>query len=151
MDVILDSSRYGIPQARKRYFLLAAKNEDLYLKFPEPLDTKVNVKDSFESLPHVDANDITESFKKLSYKNSYVKLLNDKKFWKLSNSIPDSVLSYHKAPKHRASTIERFKLIEPGENLKDLFFKFSDSERNDYNLKKYYQINGISNETIDYP
>ncbi|GAG26719.1 unnamed protein product, partial [marine sediment metagenome] len=34
-------------------------------------------------------------------------------------------LTYHIPPNHRKNTLERFKLINPGEGLKDLFMKLS--------------------------
>jgi len=53
--------------------------------------------------------------------------MRDEYFWKKENKATD-VLTYHVAPKHRKGTLERFKLIEQGENLKDIFDKLSEQE-----------------------
>ena len=53
--------------------------------------------------------------------------MRDNEFWRLNSSY-GSRLSYHQKPNHRPGTIERFKLLSPGENLKDLFLKHSPDE-----------------------
>lgn len=48
-DKILDASDYGIPQTRKRYFLVAILNQNKKFEFPNKLDRKVILKNLLES------------------------------------------------------------------------------------------------------
>jgi len=115
---------FGIPQKRERFFIIAAKDKNLELRVPiSKHNGKVTVFDAFEDLPLLKANQKTEKKKYKNKSNDYVDLLKDNSFWNLGEGVVNK-LTYHNSPNHRENTIERFKLIEPGENLKDLFFKF---------------------------
>ena len=48
-DKILDATDYGIPQSRKRYFLIAILNQNKKFEFPNKLDRKVILKNLLES------------------------------------------------------------------------------------------------------
>ena len=130
VDTILDSSDFGVPQNRKRFFILAA-NKKTDLRVPvSKHNGRTTVEDAFQGLPIIQANE--EHIQEQTYTNTtseYVELLKDKKFWR-SNTDKDTI-TYHYSPKHRNYTLERFALIEQGEGLKDLFFKFpSDDVKN---------------------
>lgn len=122
---VLKATDFGVPQSRERFFLLVSNKKNLNLSFPEPSCNKtITVAEAFEGLPTVNANDPKEPENYISNAESdYSKLLKDNNFWKLPN--PLSVLTYHKAPKHRPSTIERLKLIATDESLVDIFKKNS--------------------------
>ena len=142
ISLVLNSSDFGIPQFRERFFILAAKNKKWKLEGPDTgrSEKKTTVKDAFIDLPNVEINSGKEvsCYNKLN--SNYSELMKDKKFWKRKDN---KYLTYHMPPNHRACTIERFKLIEPGEGLKDLFVKFSRDEiiklqKNRIMPKKYY-------------
>ena len=71
----------------------------------------------------MEANDKKYYTKYTGKDNAYTTLLKDRAFWKIENDL-NGHISYHLAPNHRPGTIERFKLLEPGESLVDLFRKF---------------------------
>lgn len=48
-DDILSAADYGIPQTRKRYFLIAILDDNKKFKFPEKIDSNLKLKDLLES------------------------------------------------------------------------------------------------------
>ncbi|WP_299363927.1 DNA cytosine methyltransferase [Winogradskyella sp.] len=128
IQTTLKANDFQVPQKRERYFIIATNQENLDLSIPiAKHNGETTVKDAFLGLPKIEANDPVERKKYNKGESKYTELLKDNEFWKLGKDI-NSKLTYHVAPKHRASTIKRFELIEPGENLKDLFFKFPKEE-----------------------
>lgn len=127
IDVILDATKFGVPQRRKRYFILAAKDPNIKLSVPtENSSGTITVRDAFAGLPNVIPNSNTEGTEYSGEDSDYSKMLKDNKFWRRES---DSKLSYHMPMKHRAATLERFSLLEQGESLKDLFEKYQGEER----------------------
>ena len=136
ISVILNASDYGVPQSRERFFVLAVNNKEWKLDEPKPIISKkpVTVKDAILDLPNVEINtgiEVNEYGKKNS---DYSLLMKNEKFWNIKFN---NILTYHMPPNHRSCTIERFKLISPGEGLKDLFYKLDDKQI------KYYQQHRI--------
>jgi DNA (cytosine-5)-methyltransferase 1 len=128
IQTTLYASDFGVPQNRQRFFIIATSNKDIKLKVPiAKHNGKVTVNDAFFDLPKIEANQTKEPKTYLKKECEYTKLMRDEYFWKRGNKSTD-VLSYHIAPKHRKGTLERFKLIEQGENLKDIFDKLSEQE-----------------------
>lgn len=128
IQVVLDATDFGVPQKRKRFFILASKNPEHILKAPEPIKGKlVSVKDALIDLPNVEPNSGIEAKKYLKRDSDYSLLMKNDTFWKREGS--NNTLSYQVPMKHRAYTIERFSLLNQGEGLKDLFDRFSDEER----------------------
>lgn len=124
---ILNANDFGVPQNRNRFFLLATTNKNIELSIPIPVSNKkLTVKDALVGLYQMEANDGQEYGDYIEKDNEYTSLLKDRTFWKIQNSI-NGKITYHKAPKHRKGTIERFKLLEPGESLVDLFKKFDNN------------------------
>lgn len=125
IQTTLLASDFGVPQNRQRYFIIATKDSQLKLSVPiSKHNGRVTVKDAFFDLPLVKANSEKEPSKFLNKENQYTSLMKKINFWD-ANFDKSLKLTYHRAPRHRNNTIERFKLIEQGENLKDIFFKFS--------------------------
>jgi len=136
LQTTLRADDFGIPQRRERFFIIATKDENLELFVPRAKHNGiVTVNDAFVGLPRVKANEKSNKTKYGKSDNDYTKLLKNNQFWKLGNGQTQK-LSYHIPPNHRESTIERFKLIEPGENLKDLFFKFDEDRVKDLQNKR---------------
>jgi DNA (cytosine-5)-methyltransferase 1 len=121
-STVLNARNYGAAQSRDRFFLIASK-DDIDYRFPSvSLTYQPTVRDAFADLPKIEANQGDLKKKYLSKSNPYISLMRDHTFW--GNGSGTNNPSYHTAPNHRPRTLERFKLIEPGEGLKDLFFKY---------------------------
>lgn len=127
MQFILDASAYGVPQKRNRFFILASKDNSILISKPEPFNgIRTTVKDAILDLPNVIPNSGTEVKEYLNIASDYAHLMRDDHFWKRSGW--DGKLSYQMAMKHRPCTIERFKLLQPGESLKNLFDRYKGEE-----------------------
>ena len=127
IEVVLEAVKFGVPQRRNRYFILACRFPDLKLSAPEPTVTQpVIVEDAFCDLPRVIPNTFKENKKYLSQSSDYTRLMKDGGFWRRSQT---AELSYHMPMKHRPATLKRFHLLRPGESLKDLFERYQGAER----------------------
>jgi len=142
IPVILNAADFGIPQFRERFFILAVNNKNWKLEEHVPANTNksVTVKEAILDLPNVEINTGIEKTEYNKKDSDYSLLMKNEKFWKLKFN---NILTYHMPPNHRPCTIERFKLINPGEGLKDLFYKLDENKIKDYQKnrilpKKYY-------------
>ncbi len=126
-EVILNSYDYGVPQKRERYFIVGCKKEgiDLKRKVTSVFEHKISVAEAFSNLPLIQANSGESNKYNNKVTSPYAELMRNDDFWNLRSN---EGLTYQVAPKHRPKTIERFKLVEQGEGLKDLFFKFPEEE-----------------------
>jgi len=129
IEVVLDASQFGVPQRRKRFFILATKNKNIELSAPQPTCEKtVTVDEAFVDLPNVIPNS-EESKEKYNKKSSkYTELMRDDSFWKREEHHTDNV-TYQYPMKHRECTLERFSLLKQGESLKNLFDRYQGEER----------------------
>ena len=125
IQVVLDSSDFGVPQKRQRFFLLATNNPDLKLTAHIAPHT---VQDAFAGLSRNAANTAETEVFYTGEESAYSNLLKNHSFWKLDKKVSTRKPTYHQAPNHREPTIKRFKLIMPGENLRDAFLKHTDVE-----------------------
>lgn len=122
ITTILNSGDFGIPQYRNRFFLIATNQKNIKLSVPIAIhNTPPTVDEAFAGLPVIQANEKTEK-QYTNLESDYSLLMKDSAFWKAEEDC--SKLTYHVAPNHRPTTIERFKLIETNESLYDLFHKF---------------------------
>ena len=129
IQVILDATQFGVPQRRKRFFILATRAENLVLSAPTPTcKNVVTVADAFVDLPNVIPNSETPKEKYNSKSSDYSKLMRDDAFWHREELHTDKI-TYHYPMKHRQCTLERFSLLHPGESLKDLFDRYQGEER----------------------
>ena len=54
IEIILDATRFGVPQKRNRYFILASSDKDVKLSGPSPTTSHITtVEDAFCGLPNV--------------------------------------------------------------------------------------------------
>lgn len=136
LTAVLNASDFGVPQNRERFFILATNDMSIDLNQPvaEKKRKQVTVEEAFEDLPPVEANSRTEKTEYLDKSNEYISLLKNNAFWKLKDNAV--ALSYHRPPNHRSSTIERMKLTQPGEGLKDLFDKLDDKQIEEYQSRR---------------
>ena len=129
IEVVLFAPDFGVPQKRKRYFILATRFDNWVLSAPKPTCKKyIGVGEAFKGLPNVIPNTDKEAKKYLKESSDYSILMRDDIFWKRSNGVCDK-LSYQKSMKHRECTIKRFELLKPNESLKDLFERYTGDER----------------------
>lgn len=127
IEIILDSSKFGVPQKRNRYFILATRYKRWKLSYPTHCEfPEATVQDAFIDLPNVEPNSGIEATNYLSSWSNYSRLMRNKAFWRREN-MPDS-LSYQMPMKHRPYTLTRFGLLKQGESLKNLFDRFKGEE-----------------------
>ncbi|MBQ7690544.1 MAG: DNA cytosine methyltransferase [Muribaculaceae bacterium] len=112
---VLLASDYGVPQNRERVIIIGVR-KDLGLKpaFPEPLqlDHKITLDEAISDLPQINA---CEGLEVMSYP---VEPQND--YQRLMRSNMQYVLN-HIAMNHTKRLVERFKAIQPGQSLIDVW------------------------------
>ena len=132
---VLKAIDFGVPQTRERFFLLATNNPNYKLELPTPIcDVPITVEDVFVGLPYMEANDKNEHIEYADGDSEYTRLLKNSDFWGIKDN--GNVLTFFNSPKHRPTTIERFKLIKPGESLVDIFKKHTPKELEDLQARK---------------
>jgi len=120
VEAVLDASRYGVPQRRRRWFLLGSRDNTLSLRFPEPTAARpVAVRAAFAELPVWTGGD-----EYIGPTSDYARLLRDGEFWCLPAG--KDHLTHHDAPGHRAATIARYSLLRPGRRVADLPDRLND-------------------------
>ena len=127
IEKVLSANEFGVPQKRKRYFILASRIPDLQLYAPTPTTSNdITVHEAFAGLPNVIPNSDTPGTIYTGEESAFSKLMKDDTFWTRQ---PSNSLTYHAPMKHRACTLQRFALLRQGESLKDLFDRYSGAER----------------------
>ncbi len=129
IEVVLDSTKYGIPQKRNRFFILACRFPEWKLQPPQPIDTPVvTVKDALAGLPNVIANSNQEGREYTGEHSDFEMLMRDDSFWHRETMSSKDIMN-HMPMKHRACTLQRFALLHQGESLKTLFDRYQGKER----------------------
>lgn len=132
---VLDADKYGVPQKRKRFFLLASRNPDDQLSAPAATTTKcVTVAEAFCDIPPVQANTWTENPTYLPATSDYTRLMRNDSFWKRETQ--KQVLLNHLPMNHRAHILERFHILRQGEGLKGLFARLDEDELKQLQARK---------------
>ncbi len=134
-EFLLDASKYGVPQKRHRYFILAAKDPSLVIEAPKEACQKVvTVRDAFIDIPEVVANTWTENPVYLDAESDYTKLMKNDEFWRRITKAHK--LLNHLPMNHRKHIVERFQMLQQGEGLKGLFARLSPEELEEYQKRK---------------
>lgn len=125
---ILKASDYGVPQNRERVILIGIRKDlGLFPEFPDKNEsTKITVDEAISDLPVINAGEGSEGQSYLTKAlNPYQKLmrLNSKKVYN------------HIAMNHTQRLIDRFKAIQPGKNLLDVWETHGAVKRGDPTLK----------------
>lgn len=124
---IIDAEKYGVPQRRKRFFLLASRNPKDKITAPDATTIKdVTVEEAFCDIPPVEANTWTENPTYLPRSSKYTKLMRNDAFWRRETR--EEKLLNHLPMNHRAYIIERFHILQQGESLKGLFARLDEDE-----------------------
>jgi DNA (cytosine-5)-methyltransferase 1 len=127
IEIVLTATQFGVPQRRKRYFILASKNLKWLLSAPVPTcDKEITVAEAFAGLPNVIPNTEEEGTVYTGLESEFSNLMKNDVFWKRCTV---KSITYHKPMKHRACTLKRFTLLKQGESLKDLFDRYTGTER----------------------
>ena len=103
----LSSDQYGVPQARKRIFIVGIKGK--YYRFPKPSDKQITLWDAISDLPLLKTN-IKSTEYQSKPKNQYQKLMRKKS---------DQILN-HVATNHTEQTKSIIALVPEGKNYKSL-------------------------------
>lgn len=136
IEVVLNATNFGVPQRRNRYFILATRIKGIKLSAPTPTCKKeVTVSEAFAGLPNVTPNTSIEGKHYTDVSSTFSNILRDNSFWKLGDGTNDA-LTYQTPMKHRACTLERFKLLHQGESLKNLFERYVGAEREELQSKR---------------
>lgn len=129
IEVILDSTKYGVPQKRNRFFILACRYPEWKLQAPTPKNSEVvTVGEALAGLPNVVANSGKEGTQYTDEHSEFERLMRDDTFWQ-RESATSSVILNHMPMKHRECTLKRFGLLRQGESLKSLFDRYQGEER----------------------
>lgn len=130
VEIILDAALFGVPQHRKRFFILAARDNSWILSVPKESNGKITtVRDAFCDLPNVIPNSNKEQTEYEGSDSDYSKLMKDDDFWCRKDIGHDGRIVNHLPMKHRECTLKRFSLINQGESLKTLFDRYDGKER----------------------
>lgn len=128
IEVVLDATKFGVPQKRNRFFILATRFTDWELMAPEATTDKVvTVEDALCDLPNVEPNSNEDAKRYTRKRSTYSALMKDLGFWQREGFSTE--LTLQTAMKHRPSTIKRFSLLRAGEGLKELFERYEGAER----------------------
>lgn len=128
IEVVLSADQFGVPQKRKRYFILASKYPEWSLSAPVPTSAKeVNVAEAFAGLPNVLPNTDEDGVVYTGEESEFSLLMKNNDFWRRNGIVQN--ITYHKPMKHRVATLKRFALLNQGESLKDLFERYTGEER----------------------
>lgn len=136
IQCIIDSEKYGVPQRRKRFFILASNNKNDELTAPLPTSEKeVTVQDAFCDIPPVEANTWKENPEYIQGASSdYTILMRNDEFW--HRKTKEHKLLNHLPMNHRSYIIERFHILQQGEGLKGLFGRLGEKELKELQEKK---------------
>lgn len=137
---VLSAIDYGVPQKRSRFILVASKEIQVKEINLGKSNFSSTVSEALSDLPEIKENTSSDKYKHEPV-NEYQRIMRSEDFW--GRPVGVGVLSYHITPKHRPGTIERFKLINNGEGLKDLFEKLTPEKIAEYQSarvlpKKWY-------------
>jgi len=115
LEAMLDAADYGVPQLRKRWFLVATCDSALKLRAPEPRTSghPVTVAEAFADLPEpgeVEYHGVGTS--------DYSELMRDSVFWRVTSL---EVLTHHDPRTATAAQVARYSLVRPGRRVAGLF------------------------------
>lgn len=125
---VLKASDYGVPQSRERVIIIGIRKDlELVPKFPpKKYEKEVTVEEAISDLPKINAG---EGEEKLNYAS---KPTNDYQQFMRKNS---KKVFNHIAMRHTQRLIERFRAIQPGKNLLDVWETHGAVQRGNPNEK----------------
>ena len=128
IETKLTATDFGVPQKRKRYFILATRYKKWDLKAPLPTCKQpVTVREAIMGLPNVIANSNIAAENYTNEESDYSRLMRNLEFWNRKQFESDK-LSYQIPMRHKEYTLKRFALIKPGEGIRELFERLTQDE-----------------------
>jgi DNA (cytosine-5)-methyltransferase 1 len=114
LEVMLDAADYGVPQLRKRWFMLATGDTTLSLRAPDPTTSghTVAVAEAFADLP--DPGEVRYG----PASSRYAELMRDARFWR-AEAVES--LTHHEPRTATAAQVARYSLVRPGLRVAGLF------------------------------
>ena len=111
---VLKASDYGVPQSRERVIIIGIRNDlDLVPEFPQKnYEKPITVDEAISDLPLIEAGQGNENMKYPKAPSNEYQVFMRKKSVFVNN---------HIAMRHTQRLIERFKAIDPGKNLLDVW------------------------------
>ncbi|MGX5481013.1 DNA cytosine methyltransferase [Bacillus thuringiensis] len=146
---LLNAKDYGVPQNRPRVIFLGhrirrykgGKYKDLVkpLEFPEIQNRIVTVEEAISDLAFLQNGEISKSYiEKCIDQSDYQKRLHRGLTPDINgNTVKTKLLYNHQASNHNEKTISRFKLLNSGESVSELFNRLPDNLREQYFTKKF--------------
>lgn len=128
IEVVLDATKFGVPQKRNRFFILACRYPGWWLSEPMAGNGRISVKEALAGLPNVVANTNEEGREYTEETSPYAELMRNDVFWRRQD-LAKNTITNHLPMKHRACTLRRFSLLGQGESLKTLFDRYHGEER----------------------
>ena len=93
-EVILSADQFGVPQRRKRFFILASRFPDWKLLEPSPTCSReVTVADAFAGLPNVIPNSEIEGTAYTGEESDFSSRMKDDAFW--NRPAGTGTITYH--------------------------------------------------------
>lgn len=136
IEIVLNSAHFGVPQRRNRFFILACRFPKWKLTPPAPTQSiEVTVKEALAGLPNVIPNSNQEGRSYAGKQSKYSELMRNDVFWRRGTDKCNTIKN-HLPMKHRSCTLERFALLQPGESLKNLFDRYTGSEREELQARR---------------
>jgi DNA (cytosine-5)-methyltransferase 1 len=135
---LLDSKYFGVPQSRKRAFIIFSKENLVDIPFKK--DEKfISV---YEAISDLDFPELPESEIPIDYRSK-----SQNKYQRLMRKNSRAIFN-HVPMKHTKRLIERFKTIETGQSLKDVSAEHGQRGRgtNKIDIKKRFKMN---NQRLD--
>ncbi len=120
---VLTASDFGVPQNRKRVFIIGTKNDIPKSKlFPKKISGKIiSVEEAISDLAFLGLNEKTETYK-IKPKSDYQKKMRAK----------NDILQNHESSNHSEKIQKRFAQIPPGVDGRDVLLRSSTSKRDFY-------------------
>ncbi len=136
IEVVLNSTHFGVPQRRNRFFILACRYPDWKLISPKATHSvEVTVKEALAGLPNVIPNSGKEETMYVGEQSEFSELMRNDVFWRRGTGKCNTITN-QMPMKHRACTLERFALLRPGESLKNLFERYTGTEREEMQSRR---------------
>lgn len=124
MHEILSAADFGVPQNRKRVFIIGTKKDIPRSKlFPDPKGEVVTVQDAISDLSFLDVAESSTSYKRPPL-TSYQKKMRSK----------NKTLYNHEAPRHSQKIQNRFASIPPGKDGREVLPRTVTSKRDFYKM-----------------